>query len=85
MKLLLSLIALFGVIVIADVAVSPSANAMTVTTGINGLKAQQSGVAEHVRYRCWWRHGRRHCGWVGPRRGHRHCWWRHGRRHCRWR
>jgi hypothetical protein len=84
MKLLLSLIALFGVIAIADIAVSPSANATTLSTSVNTLKGEHQSVAEQVRYRCWWRYGRRHCRWVGPWRGHRHCWWRHGRRVCRW-
>lgn len=82
MKMLLSLIALFGVIAIADVAVSPSANAATLNTGIHALKAEQSGVVEQARMRCWWRNGRRHCRWIGPR-GPR-CVWRHGRRICRW-
>lgn len=83
MRMLLSLIALFGVITIADVAVSPSANATTLTTSIQTLQAEQSGIAEQARTTCWWRNGRRHCAWVGPRRGAR-CVWRHGRRICRW-
>ena len=82
MKLFLALIALFGVIAIADIAVSPSANATTLTTGVHALKSEQSGVVEKARTTCWLRNGRRHCRWVGPRR--RHCWWRHGRRICRW-
>jgi len=83
MKVFLSLIALFSLIAITDIALSPSANAATVTTGIHALKSEQTGVAEQVRYRCWWGHGRRHFRWVAPWRGHRHCWWRHGRRICR--
>jgi hypothetical protein len=83
MRMLLSLIALFGVIAIADVAVSPSANAATLTTSVQTLNAEQTGIAEQARMRCWWRNGRRHCAWVGPRRGAR-CVWRHGRRWCRW-
>ena len=84
MKLLLSIIALFGVIAVTDIAVSASANATTLTTGIQVLKTERTAVAEKTAYRCWWRHGRRHCRWVAPWRGHRHCWWRHGRRFCRW-
>ena len=45
MRKLLSLIALFGVIAIADLALSPSANATVLPTGIHALKAEQAGVA----------------------------------------
>ena len=70
MRILLSLIALFGVIAIADIALSPSANATVLTTGIHALKAEQTGVAEKTAVRCWWRNGRRHCtSWRrGPQR-----------------
>jgi hypothetical protein len=81
MRILLSLIALFGVIAIADIALSPCANATVLTTGIHALKAEQTGVAEKAAVGCVWRNGRRHCTSVhrGPR-----CWWRNGRRICRW-
>jgi hypothetical protein len=81
MRKLLSLIALFGVIAIADIALSPSANATVLTTGIHALKTEQAGVAELARTTCWWRNGRRHCTTVHRRR---HCWWHRGVRHCRW-
>jgi hypothetical protein len=81
MRILFSLIALFGVIAIADIGLSPSANATVITTGIHALKAEQAGVAEKAGTRCWWRDGRRHCVWVGPRRDLR-CVWRNGRRIC---
>ena len=80
MRILLSLIALFGVIAIADIALSPSANATVLTTGIHALKAEQTGVAEKAAT-CWWRNGRRVC--TSVHRGSR-CWWRNGRRICRW-
>lgn len=82
MKMFLSLIALFGVIAIADVAVSPSANATTLTTSIQALNTQHAGAVQQARMSCWWRNGRRHCRWIGPPR--RNCWWRNGRRICRW-
>jgi hypothetical protein len=77
---LLSLIALFGVIAIANIASIPSANATVLTTDVQALKTEQTVVVEKTAMRCWWRNGRRHCRWVGPR----HCWWRNGRRICRW-
>ena len=81
MKILLSLIALFGVIAIADVGLSPSANATVLTSDVHALKTEQAGVAELARTTCWWRNGRRVCTsrHTGPR-----CWWRNGRRICRW-
>jgi len=80
MKELLSLIALFGVIAITDIALSPNASATVLNTGIHALNAEQAGVAEKTAVRCWWRNGRRHCtSWHRQR-----CWWRHGRRICRW-
>jgi hypothetical protein len=63
MRKLLSLIALFGVIAIADIALSPSANATVLTTGVHALKAEQAGVVEKTAVRCWWRNGRRICRW----------------------
>jgi hypothetical protein len=84
MRILLSLIALFGAIAIADIAISPNANATTLAAGAHALQGQQAGMVEEARYTCWWRNGRRHCRWVGHRRGPRHCWWRNGRRVCRW-
>jgi hypothetical protein len=80
MKELLSLIALFGVIAITDIALSPNASATVLNTGIHALNAEQAGVAEKTAVRCRWRNGRRHCtSWHRQR-----CWWRHGRRICRW-
>jgi hypothetical protein len=79
---LLSLIALFGVMAFASVASIPSAHAAALSSGIHALKTEQTSVAEKTATRCWWRNGRRHCRWVGPR-GNR-CWWRNGRRICRW-
>ena len=81
MRILLSLIALFGVIAIADIALSPSANATVLTSDVHALKAEQTGVAEKAAVRCWWRNGRRVC--TSCHRGPR-CWWRNGRRICRW-
>ena len=80
MRILLSLIALFGVIAIADIALSPSANATVLTSDVQALKAEQTGVAEKAAT-CWWRNGRRVC--TSVHRGSR-CWWRNGRRICRW-
>ena len=81
MRILLSLIALFGVIAIADIGLSPSANATVLTTGIHALKAEQTVVAEKTAVGCVWRNGRRVC--TSVHRGSR-CWWRNGRRICRW-
>jgi hypothetical protein len=81
MRILLSLIALFGVLAVANIATSPSANATVLSTGIHTLKTEQAGVAELARTTCWWRNGRRVCTTrhSGPR-----CWWHRGRRVCRW-
>ena len=81
MRILLSLVALFAVIAIADVGLSPSANATVLTTDVHALKTEQAGVAELARTTCWWRNGRRVC--TSVHRGAR-CWWRNGRRICRW-
>ena len=51
MKVFLSLIALFGLIAITDIALSPSANATTVTSGIHALKTAQTCVAKKAYYR----------------------------------
>ena len=59
MRILLSLVALFAVIAIADVGLSPSANATVLTTDVHALKTEQAGVAELARTTCWWRNGRR--------------------------
>jgi len=75
MKVFLSLIALFSLIAITDIALSPSANAATVTTGIHALKSEQTGVAKKAYYRRGYGYG------YGV---HRRCWWRYGRRICRW-
>ena len=88
---LLSLIALFGVIVIADVGLSPSANATVLTTDVHALKTGQTSVVEKAYYRRgyyrggYYRRGyyRRGYGYGGYGYGRR-CWWRYGRRICRW-
>ena len=60
MRKLLSLIALFGVMAIgAGVSVS-SANAATLTSAVQSLKAQQTGVAEKAYYRRGYHRGYYH-------------------------
>ena len=94
MRKLLSLIALFCVMAIgAGVSVS-SANAATLTSAVQSLKAQQTGVAEKAYYRRGYHRGYYHRRYYGGyyHRGygyggygyHRRCWWRYGRRICRW-
>ncbi len=80
MRILLSLIALFGVIAIADIGLSPNANATALTSDVHALKAGQTGVAEKTAVVCRWRNGRRVCTSVHRQR----CWWHRGRRICRW-
>ena len=48
MRILLSLIALLGVIAIADVGLSPSANATVLTTDVHALKTGQTSVVENT-------------------------------------
>ncbi len=81
MRILLSLLALCGVIAIADLGLSPGANATVLTNDVRALKTEQAGVADLARTTCWWRNGRRVCS--SARRGPR-CWWHRGRRVCRW-
>ena len=83
MRILLSLVALFGVIAIADVGLSPSANATVLTTDVHALKIEQARGSRVARTTCWWRNGRRGYGY-GRLWYHRPCWWRNGRRICRW-
>ncbi len=89
MRMLLSLIAVFGLLAIADIGLSPSANATSLTSSVQALKAEKTGVTEKVYYRRrYYRGGRRYYGGY-YRRGYgygygRRCWWRYGRRICRW-
>ena len=92
MRKLLSLIALFCVMAIG--AGVSSANAATLTSAVQSLKAQQTGVAEKAYYRRGYHRGYYHRRYYGGyyHRGygyggygyHRRCWWRYGRRICRW-
>jgi hypothetical protein len=90
MKILLSLIALFGVIIIADVGLSPSASATVLTNDVHALKTGQTSVVEKAYYRRgFYRGGYYRRGYY--RRGYgygygygRRCWWRYGRRICRY-
>jgi hypothetical protein len=88
MRILLSLVALFGLLAIADIGLSPSANATTLTSGVQALKAEKTSVAEKAYYRRgYYRGGYYRRGYY--RRGYgygygRRCWWRYGRRICRW-
>ncbi|MGO4684006.1 hypothetical protein [Hyphomicrobium sp. 2TAF46] len=81
MKNLLSLIALSCAMAILFGANAPRARAAVLTSNVLTLKAEQSGTVQQARYRCWWRHGYRHCGFR--RHSWRHGYWRH--RHGYWR
>jgi hypothetical protein len=81
MKKWLSLIALCCAMAVGF-AYAPAARAEALTTGILALKSKQESVAEKARYRCWWHHGYRRCGYYRPyHHGWRHRYWRH--RHWR--
>jgi hypothetical protein len=79
MRKLLSIIALSCVMAMAFGAYAPGARAGALTSGVLALKVDQANLVEKARYRCWWRHGYRHCGY---RHGWRH---RYGWRHRHWR
>jgi hypothetical protein len=89
MKMLLSLVALFGVIAIADVGLSPSANAAALATDVHALKVEKTSAVEKAYYRRgyyrggYYRRGYYRRGYYGYGYGRR-CWWRYGRRICRW-
>lgn len=90
MRKLLSLIALSFAMAIAFGVNAPRANAAVLTTNILTLKADQPAAGvQQARYRCWWRHGYRHCGYRHHRWHHRH-WgqgygYHRGWRHRHWR
>lgn len=85
MKKLLSFFALSCAMVLAFGAFAPRASAAALPTGVVTLKAEQTGVVQEARYRCWWRNGYRHCGYA--HRGWRHHgYWHHRHwRHRYWR
>ncbi|HVJ78596.1 MAG TPA: hypothetical protein VM620_12250 [Hyphomicrobium sp.] len=78
MRRLLSRVALWCAMALAFGAFAPRADAAQLSTGVLALKNGQTDamVVQKARYRCWWRHGYRHCGNVHHRR-----WWRHHARH----
>ena len=67
MKKLLSFLALSCAMVLAFGAFAPRASAAALPTGVVTLKADQTGVVQEARYRCWWRNGYRHCGYSSSR------------------
>jgi hypothetical protein len=65
--------------------VGTAASAAPISAPLSSLKAdaQATSPVDQVSYRCWWRHGRRHCAhtyayappvvygfYAGPRHGH---------------
>ncbi len=88
MRKLLSFIALSCAMALAFGAYAPGARAAALTNGVLALKADQPGLVEKTRYRCWWRHGYRHCGYRhGWRHGYgrRHYGYVYGWHHRHWR
>ncbi|AGK60017.1 hypothetical protein HYPDE_41748 [Hyphomicrobium denitrificans 1NES1] len=87
---LLSLAALCCAMALAVGGFAPRASAAQLPAGLLALKTDKIGSVQEVRYRCWWRHGYRHCGY-GHHRGWRHHRWHRGYwrnrhwRHRHWR
>jgi hypothetical protein len=77
MRKLLSIIALSCAMALAFGAYAPGARAAALTNGVLALRVDQPSLVEKARYRCWWRHGYRHCGYSYGWR--RHYGWRHHR------
>lgn len=84
MRKLLSIIALSCAMALAFGAYAPGARAGVLTNGVLALKGDQTNLIEQARYRCWWRHGYRHCGYRHGWR-HRHWGYHRGWRHRYWR
>lgn len=79
MRKLFSLMAICCAMAAAFGVFAPRASAAQLPNGVLALKVDQAAVVQKARYRCWWRHGYRHCGYVHHRR-----WWRHHRWHRHW-
>jgi hypothetical protein len=84
MRKLLSLVALCCAMALAVGGFAPRASAAQLPAGLLALKTDKIGSVQEVRYRCWWRHGYRHCGYGHHRGWRHHRAWRkgyYGRRH----
>jgi hypothetical protein len=84
MRKLLSIIALCCAMALAFGAYAPSARAGALTSGVLALKGDQANLVEKARYRCWWRHGYRRCGYSYGWRRHRGYGYGYGWRHRLW-